>query len=59
MQYSEVSGGKYDAERVDMSRGSLLMRNERRMVVVWAGSLRKVAFARTSKDARMRSIVVV
>jgi hypothetical protein len=34
MQYSEVSGGKNDAERVEIKRGTLLIRNERRMVIV-------------------------
>lgn len=58
MQYSAVSGGKNEAERVVIRRGILFMRNERIMVVVCSFSLRTVAFARISKDANMRSIVV-
>jgi hypothetical protein len=57
IQYSGVRGGKNDAERVARSRGTLLMRNERRMVVVCACSFRNLAFARMSKDARIRSMV--
>jgi hypothetical protein len=58
MQYSEVSGGKSEGESVDRRRGILLMRNDLRIVVVWAFSLRKVALARTSKAARTRSTIV-
>ena len=58
MQYSEVSAGKSEGESVDRRRGILLMRNDLRIVVVWAFSLRKVALARTSKAARIRSTIV-
>ena len=58
IQYSEVRGGKKEAERVDMRRGTLLTRNDRRIVTDRGRSLRNVAFANISKDARMRSIVV-
>lgn len=34
MQYSDVRGGKNEADRVVMSKGTLLMRNDRRRVVV-------------------------
>jgi hypothetical protein len=58
MQYSEVSGGNIEAESVDRRRGILLIRNDLRIVVVWAFSLRKVALARMSKAARIRSTIV-
>jgi hypothetical protein len=58
MQYSAVSGGKRDEESVARRSGILLMRNDRRIVVDWTFSLRKVAFARISKAARMRSTIV-
>lgn len=58
IQYSDVSGGKNDREREVRSRGTLLLRNDRRRVVVCTGSLCSFAFAKMSKDARIRSIVV-
>jgi hypothetical protein len=58
MQYSEVSGGKNDAESVVRSRGTLLIKNDRRIVVVCPRSVRDVAFARISKEARIRSVAV-
>ena len=58
MQYSDVRGGKNDADRVVRSRGTLLIRKERRRVVVCADSLCSFALARMSKDARIRSIAV-
>jgi hypothetical protein len=58
MQYSEVSGGKNDAERVVRSKGTLLIKKARSIVVVCARSERDVAFARISKEARIRSIAV-
>lgn len=39
--------------------GTLLMRNDRKMKVVWDFSLWDVAFARTSKAANMRSMMLV
>lgn len=58
MQYSEVSGGKNDAESVVRSSGTLLIKNDRRIVVVCPRSVRDVAFARMSKEARIRSMAV-
>ena len=58
MQYSEVSGGKNDAERVVRSKGTLLIKNDRRMVAVCPRSVRDVAFARISNEARIRSMAV-
>lgn len=58
IQYSEVRGGNNDAERVVRRRGILLMRNDLRIVVACARSLLNVAFARTSKAARIRSMIV-
>lgn len=58
MQYSEVSPGKNDPERVVSNRGTLLIKNDRSMVVVCTPSPRDVAFARTSNEARIRSIAV-
>ena len=58
MQNSDVSGGKNDAARVVRSSGTLLMRNDRSMVVDCVRSDRDVAFAKTSKEPRMRSIAV-
>ena len=43
---------------VDRRRGILLIRNDLRIVVVCAFSLRKVALARISKAARIRSTIV-
>lgn len=57
-QYSDVRGGKSDDERLTRRSGTLLMRNDRRIVIVCALSFRKVEFARTSKAARIRSIIV-
>lgn len=57
-QYSGVRGGNSDDERVVRSNGTLLMRNDRNIVVVCARSLCIVAFANTSKEARIRSIIV-
>jgi hypothetical protein len=57
-QCSGVRGGKSDEESVARSSGILLIKNDRRMVVDWALSLRNVAFARISKAARMRSTIV-
>lgn len=59
MQYSDVRGGKNDADRVVRSKGTLLVRNDRRMAVVCAGSLCSLALANMSKEARIRSMVVV
>lgn len=59
MQYSDVSGGKSCEHRVVSITGILLIRNDRRTIVVWGFSLRKVAFARISNAARIRSIIVV
>lgn len=58
MQNSDVRGGKNDAERAVRSRGTLLIRNERRRVVVCTASLCSFALAKMSKDARIRSIAV-
>lgn len=58
MQYSEVRGGKSEAENVARRSGILLMRNDLRIVIDWARSFRNVAFAKTSKAARIRSIIV-
>lgn len=58
IQYSEVNGGNKDDVRVVRSNGTLFMRNDRKIVVAWARSFRKVAFAKTSKEARIRSIIV-
>lgn len=57
-QYSDVRGGKKDADRVVRSRGTLLTRKERRRVVVCVDSLCSFALAKMSKDARIRSIAV-
>ncbi len=57
-QYSDVRGGNSEDERVDSKRGILLMRKHLRIVVDWARSLRNVAFARISKAARIRSIIL-
>ena len=58
MQYSEVRGGKSDAESVDRRSGILLTRKERRIVVAWRVSFRKFALARISNAARTRSTIV-
>jgi hypothetical protein len=58
MQYSDVSGGKRDAESVASKRGILLIRNDLRIVADWAFSFLKVALARISKAARIRSTMV-
>jgi hypothetical protein len=59
IQYSEVRGGKNDAESVERRRGILLIRKERRAVMESFFSFRKVALANTSKEARIRSIAVL
>lgn len=59
IQYSDVKGGKNDAASVDIRSGTLLIKNERRTVIASFFSLRNVALANISKDARIRSIVVV
>ena len=46
-------------DKVASNNGTLLIRNDRSNTVDWLFSLRNMAFARTSKDARMRSIHVV
>jgi len=58
IQYSDVRGGNNDAESVARRRGILLIRNDLRIVIDWARSFRNVAFASTSKAARIRSIKV-
>jgi hypothetical protein len=58
IQYSDVRGGNNDAESVVRMRGILLMRNDLRIVIDWARSLRNVAFAKISKAARIRSTIV-
>ena len=46
-------------DKVASNNGTLLLRNDRSSTVDWVFSLRNIAFARTSNDARMRSIHVV
>jgi hypothetical protein len=58
MQYSDVNGGKNDADKVLRIRGTLLIRNERRIVRVCPRSLCSFALAKMSKDARIRSMVI-
>lgn len=59
MQLSEESGGEYNvAESVDKRRGILLMRKERRRDIIGARSLREVASAKISKEARIRFTIV-
>ena len=58
IQYSDVRGGKNDADRPVRSKGTLLIRNERRIVVVCARSLCSFALAKMSKEASIRSMVV-
>ena len=58
MQYSDVSGGNNDAERVARSRGILLIRNDLSIRMVRARSFLAVAFASISNEARMRSTIV-
>ena len=58
IQYSEVRDVNSDAESVARSKGILLMRNDLRIVIDWARSLRKVAFASILKAARIRSTIV-
>ncbi len=59
MQNSGVSGGNNDVERADKSKGILLMRNDRRTIVVWGDSFRNIALARTSNEDVISSIHVV
>jgi hypothetical protein len=59
MQGSGLSGGNIEVERTERSSGTLLLRNERRIVVVWIFSFRKVALANMSKDDRINSMHVV
>lgn len=59
IQYSEVSGGNNDAESVARMSGTLLTRNDLSMSVDCALSFLKVAFAKTSNDAKTRSMIVV
>lgn len=58
MQNSDVKGGKKDVASVETSKGTLLIRNDRSIVVVCGPSFRKVALAKTSNDASIRSTVV-
>lgn len=58
IQNSEVRGGKKDAASVETSNGTLLIKNDRSIVVVCCPSFRKVALAKTSNDASIRSTVV-
>ena len=58
MQNSAERGGNNDADKVVRSKGTLLIRNDLGIVVVWVRSDRDVAFANTSKEAKMRSIAV-
>ena len=58
IQYSDVSGGKSDAERVARSGGILLQRKDLRIVIDCVRSFRNVAFASISKAARIRSTIV-
>jgi hypothetical protein len=57
MQYSGVKGGNICLLRLEMSRGSLFIRYDLRRCVAFGPSFRKTALARTSNDARMRSMV--
>jgi hypothetical protein len=59
MHNSGLKGGNIGAEIMDMSKGTLLIRNERKRNVVSVFSERKIAFARMSKDETIRSIHVV
>ncbi len=56
MQYSGVSGGYNDAERVVRSRGTLFIKKDLSIVVVCPRSVRDVALARMSKEARIKSM---
>lgn len=56
IQYSGLKGCSGDAAKDASSNGSLLMRYERSRCADFWPSLRKTALARTSNDARMRSI---
>ena len=58
MQYSDVSGGKKDAESAVRRRGTLLTKNDRRIIVACPRSVRDVAFANMSKEARIKSMAV-
>lgn len=59
MQNCGVTGGysvDNDCARFASSTGSLLIKYERKRCAVFWFSLRKTALAKTSKDAKMRSI---
>jgi hypothetical protein len=58
MQNSVFRGGNREFERAARSKGTLFIKNDRSNSVVSLLSLRKIAFARTSNDARIRSMQV-
>lgn len=58
IQYSDVRGGKKDADRVVSRSGTLLTIKDRNRVVVCVDSLCNFALAKRSKDARIKSMVV-
>jgi hypothetical protein len=57
MQYSGVSGGYIELERIAMIKGILLMRKDRNSKSVELDSFRNIAFERVSKEAVIRSMV--
>ena len=59
IQYSAVKGGNIMVDIVVSSRGTLLTRKDRSTKEVSRGSLRKVAFARMSKEAVMSSMAML
>jgi hypothetical protein len=58
IQYWGVRGANIESAKVASNNGSLLIRYDRSRCPVFWPSFRKTALARTSKEARIRSIVV-
>ena len=59
MQYSTVNGGKTIRAKLFKKTGNLFTRNDRRRVSDSVDSVRYMALARISKDARIRSVINV